>query len=602
MDLEKKEILKFDVDAGSIDIKQLLQKDFLELSMRVISNANPNVNNSWFTTESMEKGIKTFANKPILGYFENGDFVSHDGEWDYDEETDMDYWNTLGKKGERILGLIRESDEVKIVEGKDGLDWIQISCCLWTSYSFKQVKRLIKDAKKAQKNGGVAKNVSVEVEITDSELLPTGIRKINDFNLLGVTILGSRNGVKVEPGIENAGLSVVDVMGKDVFAKQEQAIRMAYAKLETPANKNKEKEEISEMDNELFNEVQLTAEEQNSATEVTTPASEETNVDANTLANPDQTFAEEDKKEEDKKEDETKEEDKEDCEEDKEKKEDECGGGKFEEENVASEEVENTENTEVTEVQSTEEEAQASTEEKFEESAEKPACPGCENMVLQDLAWLIPHLADYAVNIAYTLDYYRDMEGKEFIVNALERMKRQYAEDIELLGKCISEQAEELKDSLLKFEEEVKEETITSLNEKYNSVKAELEVAEGKLNEIAKKDFLFEADKMIKSAQIKDEDFVKQVYSECEDGTINNLDDLKVKVSLKMFEAFTANNQASVEVEEKHGEEQKEEKVEEESFSAPVSTPNPSAVFEKDDKKSTKKTSWDTIREMNSKQ
>ena len=594
MDLEKKEILKFDVDAGSIDIKQLLQKDFLELSMRVISNANPNVNKSWFTTESMEKGIQTFANKPILGYFENGDFVSHDGEWGYDEETEMDYWDTLGKKGERILGLIRESDKVEIVQGKDGLDWIQISCCLWTSYSFKQVKRLIKDAKKAQKNGGVAKNVSVEVEITDSELLPNGIRKINDFNLLGVTILGSRNGVKVEPGIENAGLSVVDVMGKDVFAKQEQAIRMAYAKLEdSSVNKNKEKEESSEMDKELFNEEQPVVEEQISITEIAgTPASEGTITLTPSENLTDQTFAEEDKKEEDKKEDEEK--DKEDCEQKEEdKKEEECGG-KFEDETEPS--VEDTPKTE--------EQPVDNTEEKFDEkpAEEKPACPECENMVLQDLAWLMPHLADFAVNITYTLDFYKQFEDKKYIVEVLERIKRQHAEDIELLGKCISEQAEELKEAILKFEEEVKEETITSLNEKYDSTKAELEVAKSKLAEIEKQEFLAEADKMIKSAKIKDEEFVKQVYSECENGTITNLDDLKVKVSLKVFEAFTA-NQAPTEkvVEDKQAEvEQKEGKVEEESFSAPVSTPDPTAVFEKENKP-TKRTCWEVLDEINGK-
>lgn len=72
--------LSFSVDASQIDIKPLLQKEFLEISMKAISSANPNRNNSWFTRESMEKGIKTFKNKPILGYFENGDFVSHNGE------------------------------------------------------------------------------------------------------------------------------------------------------------------------------------------------------------------------------------------------------------------------------------------------------------------------------------------------------------------------------------------------------------------------------------------------------------------------------------------------------------------------------------------
>ena len=41
--------LVFDVDAEQIKVKKLLKKDFLELSMKAISSANPNRNMSWFT-------------------------------------------------------------------------------------------------------------------------------------------------------------------------------------------------------------------------------------------------------------------------------------------------------------------------------------------------------------------------------------------------------------------------------------------------------------------------------------------------------------------------------------------------------------------------
>lgn len=238
--------LSFSVDANQIDIKPLLQKEFLELSMRAISSANPNRNNSWFTKESLLKGAKTFKNKPILGYFENGDFVSHNGEWDSDPETQMDYWNTLDGKGERVLGLIRSEDDVEVIDDEDGLSWICLSCALWTQYSYKQVKRLLKDAKRAKEKGGTTKNISVEVDITDYEMLPNGVMKINDFNLVGITILGSRNGIKVEPGIEDAELSVVDVAGKEFFAKQEKALRLAYEKLDN-SKQNIEKEGDTQM-------------------------------------------------------------------------------------------------------------------------------------------------------------------------------------------------------------------------------------------------------------------------------------------------------------------------------------------------------------------
>ena len=243
--LENNKKLVFDVDANQIKIKKLLKKDFLELSMKAVSSANPNRNMSWFTPEAMEKALPTFYNKPILGCFNNGDFESHNGSWEKDGETGMSYWDTLGVKGERILGLIRSEDEVKIVE-ENGLKWITLTCALWTQYSFKQVKKLLKDAIRSQKDGGPTKNISVEIDVLDYDELPNGVMKINDFKLVGITILGSRNGKKIEPGIEDAELSVLDIVGTDNYEKQRSELRMAYAKLD----EDKVKEEAKEMPNE----------------------------------------------------------------------------------------------------------------------------------------------------------------------------------------------------------------------------------------------------------------------------------------------------------------------------------------------------------------
>lgn len=231
--------LSFALDGDQIDFKSYSKKDFLELSMKAISDANPNRNGSWFTKESIIKAKEsgTCKNKPVLGYFENDDFVSHNGTWRKDSETGVDYWDTLGQKGERILGVIREQDTVEVCEDKNGQTWLCFSCALWVQYGFKQVKRLLKDAQKTKKSGGSAKNISVEVDITDYEELGNGTIKINEFNLVGVTILGSRNGAKVEPGIEGADLSVVDMMGKDVYDRQMQGLRLAYEKLSTADKK-----------------------------------------------------------------------------------------------------------------------------------------------------------------------------------------------------------------------------------------------------------------------------------------------------------------------------------------------------------------------------
>lgn len=578
--------LSFEVDASSIDIKQLLQKDFLELSMRVISDANPNVNKSWFTVESMEKSLHTFANKPILGYFENGDFVSHDGEWNYDSETEMSYWDTLGKKGERILGLIRESDEVKIVKGKDDLNWIELKCCLWVQYSYKQVKRLIKDAKKAQKNGGLAKNVSVEIEVLDSETMPNGVEKINEFNLIGVTILGSRNGVKVEPGIENAGLSVIDIMGKDVFARQEKSVRLAYERLDGP---NTKKEEFSNMDNEIkapetVSETQEVKEEQTVTEEQKQFSSENsdpaqapvTNVETEEGKNAEdpvedvKTFeevcpecgqnpcvCEEKKKEEEKKECDEDEDDEGKDGEDKDGKEDDnC---KFEGE--AQQEVQAAE-----------------------------VCPGCAADMVYDLSYMLRQTVDFATSIAYTLKFYEEYAGeKESLIALLNRMKRQNAEDAATLSGLLNEATEEFKNSVIKFENEVSEDTMSSLYNKYSETKAKNDELAAKFAEIEKKEFLDSAKELIDSVGLSEE-VSKSLFEACSQDEITNLEDLKIKVALKTFEEKVESN--------KNNKQEKKEEVL--SFNAPVINPDTTTVF--DNKKKEKATSsWDVLRDINSK-
>ena len=173
-----------EADPNQVEIKKLLGKEFLELSMRTVSSANPNRNGSWFTKEAQEKALESSDDKPIWAYFANGDFVSHDGEWKNDSETGMDFWDTLGARGERPIGTIRGKDRKEVVyDEATGLYWTEITCALWTQYSYRQVKRLIEDAKKAAQTGGPTKSISVEVDINDYEELPNGVMKINDYTL-----------------------------------------------------------------------------------------------------------------------------------------------------------------------------------------------------------------------------------------------------------------------------------------------------------------------------------------------------------------------------------------------------------------------------------
>lgn len=116
--MESKQVLKFDLSPKDIQIKRILNNEFLELDIMAISDIYPNRNNSAFTLEGMELSKGSCFNKPILGCFDTiiNDFKEHNGEDAYDKELQNMYWDTTGPDAEKILGLIRESDTVQIVE------------------------------------------------------------------------------------------------------------------------------------------------------------------------------------------------------------------------------------------------------------------------------------------------------------------------------------------------------------------------------------------------------------------------------------------------------------------------------------------------------
>ena len=218
----------FELDSNQIRIRDILNdKNFLEIEIFAISDANPNRNRSHFTLESMQKGLESFNDKPILGFFnKQGDFESHNGRVAYDPEEQVDYWDN--SNGEQILGFIRQTDRKEIVE-RDGLHWICCTAMIYTQYNYKQVKKLLKDRKK---------KVSVEIAVLDSEMVD-GVEHIKEFDLKGITILGSRNGIQVKEGIEGAGLSILEVFDSARFSGQKQTIIQAYSQLEDD-ERNKE--------------------------------------------------------------------------------------------------------------------------------------------------------------------------------------------------------------------------------------------------------------------------------------------------------------------------------------------------------------------------
>lgn len=233
----EKVVLNFGLSSDNIRYKELLNNCYLELEMYAISDQNPNRNKSHFTIESMKKAIERgeFYNKPILAFFKDGDFVSHDSRPAYDPEFENAYLDT--SNGERILGWIRESDNVELVEN-DGDQWIKFTCVLCTRYCYQQVKKLLKD-----------KNKKVSVEITVNEYyMDDGIMHILDFTLNGTTILGRRNGVPVREGIEGAHASIIADLGDSLYS-QRQAVSFEYSQY-NDASEIERKEEPSTMQEE----------------------------------------------------------------------------------------------------------------------------------------------------------------------------------------------------------------------------------------------------------------------------------------------------------------------------------------------------------------
>ena len=250
---ETKNILQFDLSSKQIKFKDILSKEFVELEVWAISDADPNRNNSHFTYESLKKAVEngSMKNKPIVGFFENNNFTTHEGHADYDLELDKEFWNT--ERGERILGWIRESDPVELVE-KDGLHWVKFRCILCTTYCYAQVKRLLKDRRK---------KVSVEITVHESDKREDGVLDILDFTLNGTTILGSKNGKEVLEGIPGAHLSILENLDTEALMAQKTALSFAYekafgadedksgdtAETQSPEQKSEGKEEIK-MENE----------------------------------------------------------------------------------------------------------------------------------------------------------------------------------------------------------------------------------------------------------------------------------------------------------------------------------------------------------------
>lgn len=238
---------QFVLDSKALKIKEVLNKDFLEIEILAIAEGE-NRNKTSFTLESMKKAIPTFYNKFILGYFNvqgnvnnEGRFEEHNSDIKYDQELDEMYYSYLAPNAEKALGLIRESDKVEIVN-VDGKNWIKLTAAILTKYNREAVKYLLKRKSKSK--------VSVEITINKYHT-ENGIDIIEDFTLDGITILGNRKNSnrECEEGIEGASM-ILKFLNSKIYSAQRRALSFAYQELETLGT-NEGEEEITMKNNQL---------------------------------------------------------------------------------------------------------------------------------------------------------------------------------------------------------------------------------------------------------------------------------------------------------------------------------------------------------------
>ena len=604
--------ISFSVDADSISLKSIYKKDFLELQMRAISTANPNLNGSWFTKESLEDAVESCRNKPILGYFNSdGDFESHNGTWRKDVETGLNYWDT--QDGEQIIGIIRENDDVKVIEGEDGLYWLCLSCALWTQYNFKQVKRLIKDAKRAKENGGVTKNISVEIDIKEGEQQENGIYRIDKFTLAGITILGSRKGKQVLPGIADAALSIPEILGKDFYEQQQNAIRAAYERLDNANfDDGEEEEDILNMDmTEQNNNISENIQNTDNLETVAEPAKfEEACPDCG--KNPCECAKDDQEQQACGGEDAGEPATQNACDGDKDQEQQACGDDGDDKENLAADEDKDNDDDKEKDGDNDSDKDNDDDKEKDKEqnfgmadvaeSEEVVAEAGA--VEVRDVAWLVEAMTYGFNEINSTIHYYEymmeshpeDAPHGAYIVSVLKRVLAAQTKIEGTLGGLlakiggeITEADEQYETKLTEYEniEELieKYEKEVSLNEELNSkieeYSKENEDMKTRLDQFAHNEFMTQVNNLIQSTKDLDENVGKEIYELCENGTLHTFEEVKTKVALALFEAQQTFDNTSSNI----------------SIQAPVEMPDIQAAFEAKAEKSQKRDSWTIMRE-----
>lgn len=185
--------------------------NFQLVKVRIMSSGE-NYNGSSFTINSLNNAKNSVAYSPVLANIVKND----NDEWDYgghdiNTEIKMDYNGNVvieEEYVERPVGVfLNNSTEIKYDEELD-VNYIQAYAVLWDTYS-KAIDILKRDG---------VKDVSVEIEVTQGELRDDGYYEIQEYNILGTTLLGQN----VLPAIEGSKVEMCFSLNDDYQDKLKQ--------------------------------------------------------------------------------------------------------------------------------------------------------------------------------------------------------------------------------------------------------------------------------------------------------------------------------------------------------------------------------------------
>ena len=173
--------------------KNLNNPNFHPVKLRIMSSGK-NWNGSDFSIESLDLAKDTVSYSPILANIvERNDGELDANGHDIDFEMKIDYQGNVSFKEtyvERAVGVFLNNSCEKKYDEENDVYYLEAYGYIWKVYS--EIYNVLKRDE--------VKDVSVEIEVLDGEFAEDGYYKINQYNVLGCTILGNGN----LPAIDNS--------------------------------------------------------------------------------------------------------------------------------------------------------------------------------------------------------------------------------------------------------------------------------------------------------------------------------------------------------------------------------------------------------------